>query len=187
MPPKKKYTEEFIDRVVELYEGGRTCATVSKMTGMSAPYVKTVLKKRGVILRPSGFQEGNQSRTGKPHTESTKTLMRNRRGGARNWINQFKAQYVRGAKVRGLAFELDEDEFRELVKADCFYCGAVPILRWVNSNEILCNGIDRVDNTKGYVKGNVVTACGDCNKMKGSFDKEAFIERCKAVAARHMT
>ena len=50
------------------------------------------------------------------------------------------------------------------------------------------NGIDRVDNEKGYVHGNVEACCGTCNFLKGNLSLAEFhaailriIERLEAL------
>jgi transcription initiation factor TFIIIB Brf1 subunit/transcription initiation factor TFIIB len=42
--------------------------------------------------------------------------------------------------------------------------------------------IDRIDNTEGYIKGNVQLVHKDVNFMKQQFDQEYFINMCKAIA-----
>lgn len=63
-----------------------------------------------------------------------------------------------------------------LVIGTCYYCGtpAAPV-----------NGIDRVDNGKGYVEGNVVPACWTCNRRKAQADVNEFIGWAIRVAAIH--
>ena len=34
------------------------------------------------------------------------------------------------------------------------------------------NGIDRVDNSKGYTLNNILVCCYDCNTKKGAITKE---------------
>jgi hypothetical protein len=46
----------------------------------------------------------------------------------------------------------------------CAYC----------DREIVTIGLDRVDNNKGYVVGNLVACCGTCNMMKADLALEAF-------------
>lgn len=71
----------------------------------------------------------------------------------------FKAYQYRvkhgSPKTRGLTFELSFEQFAELVNSKCHYCGKEPR-----------NGVDRVDNTRGYVTDNVVPACLPCNVRK---------------------
>ena len=41
--------------------------------------------------------------------------------------------------------------------------------KYSNSKKVLTNGIDRVDNDKGYVRGNIVPCCTNCNIAKNTF------------------
>jgi hypothetical protein len=87
--------------------------------------------------------------------------------------------YIRGAFKRNLEFELTEDEFKFLTQQKCFYCGEEPYRKKKSGK--LCdiyvyNGIDRMDNLKGYVFNNCVSCCFKCNKMKMEMSKEKFIE-----------
>ena len=72
---------------------------------------------------------------------------------------------------RGYIFELDEIDFIKLSQKPCNYCGSEPVaLAYMPdcNGSILYNGIDRVDNTKGYIEGNMVTCCWICNRAKGT-------------------
>lgn len=48
-----------------------------------------------------------------------------------------------------------------LMSMPCTYCGDTP----TNTSP---NGLDRVDNSKGHILGNVVPCCETCNMMKGT-------------------
>jgi hypothetical protein len=48
---------------------------------------------------------------------------------------------------------------------------------------VRANGLDRVDNARGYESGNVVPCCDPCNRMKGTLSREAFLEHVALVAA----
>jgi len=43
------------------------------------------------------------------------------------------------------------------------------------------NGIDRVDNSRGYESGNVVSCCGVCNMLKHVLSKEEFLARIEKI------
>lgn len=64
------------------------------------------------------------------------------------------------AKQRGLEFVLSREEFFSLLDKPCVYCGAV------SDGHTGC-GLDRLDNTRGYVISNVVPCCGPCNRIRG--------------------
>lgn len=82
-----------------------------------------------------------------------------------------------GAKTRNLKYSLTNEQVRQLTKQPCFYCGELPSSRISGkgyNGEYVYNGIDRLDNNKGYVEGNVVTSCVECNKAKGTRSQQEF-------------
>ena len=83
------------------------------------------------------------------------------------------------AEKRGLEFTLTEEEFRYLTQRPCHYCGAGPSLKMVVARahgDYLYNGIDRIDNLLGYVSGNCVACCKQCNWVKGTLGVEGFLD-----------
>lgn len=77
--------------------------------------------------------------------------------------------YKHGAIKRNLVFELTLDNFKKLIKGNCFYCDSEPKLTRSNGrNEVTMNGIDRIDNSKGYILNNCVSCCKICNSNKSS-------------------
>jgi len=58
---------------------------------------------------------------------------------------------------------ISEEEFSELVKQECYYCGKKGT-----------NGIDRVDNLQGYVLSNCVPCCKHYNYVKGDLSIKDF-------------
>lgn len=73
--------------------------------------------------------------------------------------------YERSAKKRGYTFELSKETFSEIISHPCEYCGGIDRI-----------GVDRVDNTNGYIEGNVVACCNICNRAKDVMTKEEFLE-----------
>lgn len=84
--------------------------------------------------------------------------------------------YRSSARRRNIDFELDMDEFLSLVLRICHYCGEVQEIKY-KTYIYLVNGIDRIDNTLGYVMGNVRTCCRDCNVAKGTMTETQFIQK----------
>lgn len=74
-------------------------------------------------------------------------------------------------------FNLSIEEFKEIINKPCYYCG---IERSNVSNSstkngsYFYNGIDRIDNKKGYYVDNVVPCCKNCNIAKASLTQEEF-------------
>ncbi|MBA7528571.1 hypothetical protein ES705_20758 [subsurface metagenome] len=77
--------------------------------------------------------------------------------------------YKTNAKNRGLKYKLTEEQFKKITQKDCYYCGAKPNNiskqnRYTGS--YIYNGLDRIDNAKGYTINNVVPCCKICNIAK---------------------
>lgn len=68
-----------------------------------------------------------------------------------------RATYLRKAYQRIDACDLTADEILAYIVQPCVYCGTVTENR----------GLDRIDNSQPHIKGNVQTACTDCNVMRG--------------------
>lgn len=92
--------------------------------------------------------------------------------------------YKRNANKRKIEFSLKEDEFKSLTKQNCFFCGQEPTRpvkyqitkRNENyKNHYLHNGVDRLDNNKGYTADNCVPCCRTCNVAKGTQTQEEFM------------
>lgn len=75
-------------------------------------------------------------------------------------------QHKSNCKRRGLINELTLEQFTYLINSDCEYCGNIG------------HGIDRVDNSIGYLINNCVPCCTMCNYMKKNYTEEEFIEHC---------
>jgi len=86
----------------------------------------------------------------------------------------FKAQNHRKLKVG-----LTQDQYKTLVSRPCHYCG-VPGSKDPGSSQlraagILISGIDRKDSSLGYVPGNCVPCCWECNSAKGALLYDEFL------------
>lgn len=75
----------------------------------------------------------------------------------------------RRAMASGREWKLTKEQVRFLTKQDCYYCGQAPSQSMGGKRHngfYTYNGLDRVDNTKGYTIENVVPCCGTCNIAK---------------------
>ena len=84
---------------------------------------------------------------------------------SREKVKKYKSYKLR-AKNKGLDFSLSEMMFYAILHTQCYICG-----KNGNINEL---GIDRLNNSKGYVQGNVAACCWECNKVKGKLDTKQF-------------
>jgi hypothetical protein len=92
-------------------------------------------------------------------------------------FNSIYATYKIDAEKRNLEFELSKLEFKEIIDRNCFYCNCSPsqIKKNIhNAGDYIYNGIDRVNNDKGYIIGNVVPCCIQCNKSKNNLTLDEF-------------
>ena len=93
-------------------------------------------------------------------------------------------KYRISSRRREIEFSLSREEFFETACGACFYCGKPPRL-WKPKNStngaLLCNGIDRVDSAKGYVSGNCVPCCRQCNVAKLDYSQADFYRWIKRV------
>lgn len=95
-----------------------------------------------------------------------------------------------GAKVRGLEWVLSRDQVYELTSQPCHYCGSLPENKcktkrqdWKpGAGEHTYNGIDRVDNTLGYILSNCVPCCAQCNMAKKGTNYHEFIHWIRGVS-----
>lgn len=92
-------------------------------------------------------------------------------------------EYERRAHQRETPFELALDEFISLTSKECVYCGGSPsrVVGGRTNGNYVYNGIDRVDNSRGYVSGNCVSCCKNCNWMKGNMIREDFLAHVSRI------
>lgn len=94
-------------------------------------------------------------------------------------LYEMYSRYIYGAIKRGYEFTLTPAEFLAIVKQPCAYCGAAPTDR---GTHIVANGVDRVDNARGYLPGNVAPCCTACNSAKRTMSVDEYIDLCTRVA-----
>ena len=105
-------------------------------------------------------------------------------------LSSVYSSYKERARVRKIDFELSRRQFGVFTSSDCFYCNAPPMnvrkvkmrqKRYEGWGTYQYNGIDRVDNNRGYIIDNCVPCCKYCNTAKGSKMIEEFYEWIKRV------
>ena len=81
------------------------------------------------------------------------------------------------AKRRKYKWQLTKEQVQTLTRQPCYYCGEEPNQgNWssIPNGVYLYNGLDRVDNDRGYTIDNVVSCCRNCNVAKGTKTTEEF-------------
>ena len=91
-----------------------------------------------------------------------------------------------GAKRRGYEYGLSFDEFKDIVSKPCYWCGIQPSMKNPKGERMPtlpapAHGIDRIDNSIGYVYNNCVASCQTCNTAKNSNTSEQFLNWIKRI------
>lgn len=136
----------------------------------------------------SNVYSGNLKRKDKP-TKSCGCLVRNAiikrtKYEKIEFAYRKKVSHIKSdAWERNKDWALDYDFAISLIKDNCYYCGAIPsrpfTYKWKEQKQtkqitIFVNGIDRVNNTKGYTWNNVVSCCTTCNSAKNNMTIHQF-------------
>lgn len=98
--------------------------------------------------------------------------------------------YIQASKSRKIEFSLSEKEFEKLISSKCAYCKKPPSSKYkmnecstVPLRVFIYNGLDRVDNSKGYISGNCVPCCKRCNQMKNDMSLSEWLSQMRLVLA----
>lgn len=105
----------------------------------------------------------------------------------RSALNQVITGYRNKAAKKGLIFTLSEVDFERLIRQDCFYCGSAPGNRFFKPNyngDLIYSGIDRFNNSLGYITENCVPCCATCNKAKRNMSGEEFVKWLSKFSGR---
>lgn len=86
------------------------------------------------------------------------------------------------AQRRNIPWGLDDDHVIGLVQQNCHYCGISPMhMSKARNGDFAYNGLDRVDNDKGYISENVVPCCIVCNNAKRTLSLSEFLNWVERV------
>jgi hypothetical protein len=106
--------------------------------------------------------------------------------------NTLYLRYKNSAKRRNLHFSISITDLIHISKQPCHYCKRLYVCKLVsnpqrtnqqskNEQLIYYNGIDRKDNTKGYVLENCLPCCKVCNRAKNNSSYEEFMEWIECI------
>lgn len=99
-------------------------------------------------------------------------------------FNSLYHRYTYNAKLNKNDFLLTKEQFKFITSNKCNYCDNLPNKQFPSNETIhklnelgkringcyIYNGIDRLDNTKGYTIENSVSCCEDCNYIKSDWN-----------------
>lgn len=94
-----------------------------------------------------------------------------------------------GARLRGVEWRLSIEDVARLTSLPCSYCGGGPanLRGGARGRSRRYSGIDRLDNERGYVPGNVTPCCWICNRAKGSLSVKEFLAWLDRASAYRRT
>lgn len=98
--------------------------------------------------------------------------------------NNRYCEYRSNARRRKISFDLTVEQFENLTKKECHYCGCLKC-NFGKTNR--GNGIDRKNNNLGYTIDNCVPCCARCNFIKNSMPYEEFLQYIKKLYERILT
>lgn len=90
-------------------------------------------------------------------------------------------RYKRTASKYNREFNITFSNFIKLTSQNCYYCNVQPkqeVKTYNKTPSYFYNGLDRIDNNKGYIEKNVLTSCGRCNKLRNA---ELSVEETKIL------
>ena len=101
-------------------------------------------------------------------------------------INTLISIYKSNARKRDVPFDLTYIQFETLVDSECYFCGDTGgnTLRKRGYNDYSYTGIDRIDNSVGYLPSNCISCCSWCNRAKNNGTLANFVDKCKKITSR---
>lgn len=158
------WREVSIEQIIKMYtEGNMSLTAIAKELGCDRGTVKRRLEYNNIPLEKKPRSDKSVDNTPAK--------------------NKLFYKYRMQANRRNIEFKLKYKDFLEIIEKYCFYCGSPSSNTEITpSGHILkYNGIDRIDNAKGYVDNNVVPCCKICNQMKSNLGYDEFIEQIDKI------
>lgn len=156
----KKQIEPYYSKTSTMFYG--VCQNCNSERKMPPSHIGVILKGRGAGCHCSRRRYGTDSEY--------------------KWRYQ---NYIQAAKKRNLEWEINYNNFLDIVKKNCYYCGEKPEMRPSHSKrwdfKFPMSGIDRINSSAGYTKNNIVPCCSHCNQAKWDYTTEEFFSWIKKV------
>jgi hypothetical protein len=89
-------------------------------------------------------------------------------------------RYTIRASKKNLDFALSQDEFDAIKCQPCYLCGKTSSLQHLN-------GVDRLDNNKGYTMDNINACCFGCNHLKRNYVLEDMLNKFMDIYSFNIT
>ena len=162
---KEKKRKEELDKLPELDGlGNKKCSTCSKY----APLAEYVGIKTDVIQCKACRDTNKRGDANRNKEERVKKAYEN----SKKDENRFKA-YQKDARDQEKCFELTMEQFLDMTKKLCHYCGIMPTEGFT--------GIDRIRSRDGFTLENCAPCCSMCNKIKHNLSEEVFLRSVEHI------
>jgi hypothetical protein len=94
------------------------------------------------------------------------------------------------AKIRNISFDLDPQDIIDVYdkqEKKCYFTGIfVYFTKHLSYTRLLQNAsVDRIDNSKGYIKGNIQIVHKLVNRMRNCCSNKEFINICNIISSKH--
>jgi hypothetical protein len=97
--------------------------------------------------------------------------------------NGLYCSYINRARKGFIEFNLTKEQFFKLTQENCYFCGVIPSNSYPTSKTqygpYKHNGIDRINNSLGYILENCVACCKWCNFAKNIRSEEDYLKWIK--------
>lgn len=171
-----------IDETGKRYGRLTVIRRATKPNGQGACWLCVCDCGKEIITRGSNLRDGVTQSCGCLQIDNSRLAVMLPEGIAA--MNNIIRRTRSNATERGYEYHLTREQLIELMQRNCYYCGASPsnCSRHPELNgEFIYNGVDRVDNTRGYTIDNVVPCCKYCNLAKRERTVEEFLEWIKRL------
>jgi len=141
---------------------------------VQCPYCKNFF-----MTKPSALARG--------HRKSCGCVNVAQRRGTEYVSSTYFAKVYQGALKRNIEFNISIDYASEILEKQKFKCAlsGCELIYGYKSMKQITASIDRIDNTKGYIEGNIQWVHKFINIMKWDLKTEEFITLCKMVNNNH--
>jgi predicted RNA-binding Zn-ribbon protein involved in translation (DUF1610 family) len=96
----------------------------------------------------------------------------------------FRRLVLDRCRKHDIEISITVDDYSRLITQNCFYCNDKPRKtnrfsnrKYVNTETVFANGVDRIDSSKGYTLENCITCCTSCNYAKHKLTQSEFFDK----------
>jgi len=100
----------------------------------------------------------------------------------------FKRLILDRCKKHNIEVSITVEDYTKIISQNCFYCNDSPrkterfsTRKYVNTEPVFANGVDRIDSLIGYTIDNCIPCCTSCNYAKHKLTQEEFFEKIRKI------